>query len=85
MGRRAPRGVRTSATRWQPPNWPGPTRADRLYVTLVLAEVEGDAYFPDVDWDQWRRIDSESHEADDENEFSHVYHVFERDESLKSE
>ena len=60
-------------------------RADRLYVTLVLAEVEGDACFPDVDWDQWRRIDSESHEADAENDYAHVYHVFERDESTNSD
>ncbi|HKO88596.1 MAG TPA: dihydrofolate reductase [Burkholderiales bacterium] len=28
--------------------------ADRIYMTWVQAEVEGDAYFPHVDWDEWK-------------------------------
>jgi dihydrofolate reductase len=53
-------------------------RADRLYMTLVLADVEGDTYFPEVEWDHWQRLDSETHEADRENDHPHVFHVFER-------
>jgi dihydrofolate reductase len=51
---------------------------DRIYMTLVLAEVEGDTKFPEVDWDAWARIDSETHDADDKNEYATVFHVFER-------
>jgi dihydrofolate reductase len=51
---------------------------DRIYMTLVLAEIEGDTKFPEVDWDAWVRIDAESHEADNRNEYSTVFHVFER-------
>ena len=52
--------------------------ADRLYMTRVLAEVEGDTKFPAVDWDTWARIDSESHDADAKNDYRTVFHVFER-------
>jgi dihydrofolate reductase len=51
---------------------------DRIYMTLVLADVEGDTKFPEVDWDTWARIDSKTHEADEKNEYSTVFHVFER-------
>jgi dihydrofolate reductase len=58
-------------------------RADRLYMTLVLADVEGDTHFPAVEWDHWRRLESESHEADSENDYAHVFHVFERCEAAE--
>jgi len=51
---------------------------DRLYMTLVLAEVEGDTKFPGVDWDLWARIESESHDADAENEHAMLFYTFER-------
>lgn len=52
--------------------------ADRIYLTLVLAEVEGDTRFPEVNWDDWQRIDADSHPADNENDHAHVFHVFDR-------
>ena len=30
--------------------------ADRLYLTRVEAEIDGDAFFPDIDLKQWRKI-----------------------------
>ena len=33
-------------------------QADRLYFTRVDANVEGDTFFPDVAWNQWRLIES---------------------------
>ena len=30
--------------------------ADRLELTLVDAEPEGDTFFPDVDWSRWREV-----------------------------
>ena len=53
-------------------------RADRLYLTRVLAEVEGDTKFPEVDWETWARIETEAHEADADNEYPHLFYVFER-------
>lgn len=31
--------------------------ADRLYVTHIAAAPDGDTFFPDVDWAEWRVID----------------------------
>ena len=31
-------------------------RAQRIYLTEVDAEVEGDAFLPLIDWSEWREI-----------------------------
>jgi dihydrofolate reductase len=46
------------------------TRADRLYLTLIDTEVSGDAFFPDINPDEWRLTDSSCYAADDENPFN---------------
>jgi dihydrofolate reductase len=53
-------------------------RADRLYLTRVLATVEGDARFPAYDASPWRLLSSEYFSADAKNEFPHNYEVYER-------
>ena len=52
--------------------------AHRLHITRVHAKVDGDAYFPKVDLNQWRLIDSEHHPADAKNEHSHTFETYER-------
>ena len=54
-------------------------RADRLFLTRVHASVEGDVFFPPVDWDAWRAVEEDYHSADEKNEFAHTFQVFERD------
>ena len=39
--------------------------ADRLYLTQVDAEVEGDAFFPDIDLDAWNQVDMKLPETTD--------------------
>lgn len=53
-------------------------KAARLYMTRVHAEIEGDAFFPDIDGDAWRLVDRASHEADAANEFAYEFRVYER-------
>ncbi|MES9994441.1 MAG: type 3 dihydrofolate reductase [Candidatus Thiodiazotropha sp.] len=53
-------------------------RADRLYLTLVEADVEGDAYFPEIDWSQWHQLSRESHAADERNPFAYSFVVLDR-------
>jgi dihydrofolate reductase len=53
-------------------------RADRLYFTRVNASVEGDTFFPEVAWGQWRLIESEQHSADDKNEHPYAFEIYER-------
>ncbi len=38
--------------------------ATRLYVTTVHAEIEGDTYFPEVDWSAWQQVWARRYEAD---------------------
>ena len=54
------------------------SRVDRMYVTWVEADVEGDVTFPQVDWGQWREIRSERHPADGKNEYETTFCVYER-------
>lgn len=53
-------------------------RADRLYLTRVEAEVDGDTFFPELDESKWRRVSSETHDANDRNEFPTSFQVLDR-------
>jgi dihydrofolate reductase len=35
--------------------------ANKIYLTLVESEVEGDAYFPDLNWDLFKLVNKENH------------------------
>jgi dihydrofolate reductase len=48
-------------------------RADRLYLTLVDADVEGDVYFPKIDWSEWREEERELHLADEKNAYNFTF------------
>ncbi|MFU8814207.1 MAG: dihydrofolate reductase [Pseudomonadales bacterium] len=52
--------------------------ADRLYVTRIDAEIEGDTRFPEIDWSPWRCVRSEAFPADDKHAHPFVIEVFER-------
>lgn len=53
-------------------------RAERLYVTHVEADVEGDTYFPAYDPGQWRLLEETKHAADTKNEYPHRYCIYDR-------
>ncbi len=53
-------------------------RADRLYLTLVDAECEGDAWFPAVDKTQWHVIQQQFVKADDKNNYNFEIATYER-------
>lgn len=52
--------------------------ADRLHVTHVLAEVEGDAHFPLIDPALWRIVRSEDFPAGEKDSHATRYTVYER-------
>jgi dihydrofolate reductase len=53
-------------------------KAGRMYYTRVNANVDGDTYFPAVNWQDWRLIESEEHGADEKNEHAFAFEVYER-------
>ena len=52
--------------------------ADRLYITEVHAVVEGDAYLPEVDWQQWREVSRDRHRAIDPNPYDFSFVIYQR-------
>ena len=50
----------------------------RLYLTLVDAEFEGDAWFPEIDKEKWLEISSEAHSADEKNPVDYRFMIFEK-------
>lgn len=53
-------------------------RAERLYVTLVETEVDGDARFPAFDWQQWHELERREHPVDDRHPYACRFLTLER-------
>ena len=54
-------------------------RADRLYLTRIHGEPEGDTYFPEFDdVSEWQLVDSEHYEADERNPYPYSFLTYER-------
>jgi len=53
-------------------------QADRIYLTLVETTVEGDAFFPDYNPEQWQVTAQEKHPADEKNPFPYRFLTLER-------
>ncbi len=53
-------------------------RADRLYYTRVKAVVEGDVYFPEINWQEWTLQESSHHFQDEFDDFDHDFEIYHR-------
>ena len=52
--------------------------ADRLYITEVDADVEGDAFFPAITESNWREVSSTPFNKSDRNDYDFVIRVLNR-------
>jgi dihydrofolate reductase len=52
--------------------------ADRIYLTEVHAEIQGDTWFPEIDRASWRELRRERHTADAKNAMDYSFVVLER-------
>ena len=52
--------------------------AQRLYLTRVHSDIDGDAFFPEISESEWRLVDDETHPADDRNAFAFSFRTYER-------
>lgn len=52
--------------------------ADRLYLTQIMADFDGDAYFPDYTADDWRPVSQIPGTTDPDNPYSHEFLIYER-------
>ena len=53
-------------------------RANRIYLTIIEGEFEGDAFFPKYDITEWKEISYEEHERNAENPYDYRFVVLER-------
>ena len=54
---------------------------DRLYLTEVDLEVEGDVLFPEIDMAKWNLVAEAPQKADEKNEHDYVFKTYERKSS----
>jgi dihydrofolate reductase len=52
--------------------------AERLYLTRVLAHVDGDIHLPELDMQQWQLLESELQEADEQNDHACRFEIHQR-------
>jgi len=52
--------------------------ANRLYITHIDGEFEGDTWFPNIDLSDWERVYHESHLADEKNAYSYLFEIWQR-------
>ncbi|MGI9249000.1 MAG: dihydrofolate reductase [Woeseiaceae bacterium] len=53
-------------------------KATRLFVTRVCAEIDGDAFFPEIDDSVWQLVDKSVREADGANQYAVEFRTYER-------
>lgn len=53
-------------------------QADRLYLTIVHGVFAGDAFFPSVDWTEWRYEAGQFHPKDEKHEYAFAMNVYQR-------
>ena len=56
--------------------------AEKLYVTEVKAQIDGDVYFPAIDLREWREVSRESHKKDEKNQYDFDFVVYDRISSM---
>jgi dihydrofolate reductase len=52
--------------------------ADRVYLTLIHQNFEGDAFFPELKSEDWELVSNQDHDADEKNKYAHSFQVWER-------
>lgn len=53
-------------------------QADRLYLTMIDAELEGDTFFPDYSILKWQEIERVEHLADEKNAYNYAFVTLDR-------
>ena len=53
-------------------------RANRMYLTLIKGDFEGDVYFPEFDQDDWREIERVKNKPDDDNPYEYDFITLEK-------
>ena len=52
--------------------------ADKLYLTYIHQNFEGDTFFPEFNMADWNEVSREDHEPDEKNKYKYSFVVLER-------
>lgn len=55
--------------------------AQRIYLTRVHANIDGDVYFPPLNKDEWKLVSEKHMDADEKNEYALSFQVWEKNHS----
>lgn len=53
-------------------------RANKMYLTFIEGDFEGDTFFPEFSSEEWEEIEKVSHKIDEKNKYPYSFVVFER-------
>jgi dihydrofolate reductase len=51
---------------------------DRIYLTRIHVEVDGDTYYPELDMKTWKEVSIDRRKADEKNPYDYDFLVYER-------
>lgn len=51
---------------------------DRIYITVIGTEVEGDTFYPEIDFSDYTIVSKIAKKADRENPYDHTYYILEK-------
>ncbi|MBA9086613.1 dihydrofolate reductase (trimethoprim resistance protein) [Fontibacillus solani] len=51
---------------------------EKMYITKIHHEFEGDTFFPEIDVDEWKEVSVEKGIQNDRNPYIYYFHVYER-------
>src|SRR5699024_7188987 len=51
---------------------------EKMYVTKIHHEFEGDTFFPVVNFDDWKEVSVEKGIKDEKNPYDYYFHIYER-------
>ena len=54
------------------------TDVDKIYLTILDTELDGDVFFPEFDLTEWNLESEEKHQADDRNPYDYTFLVYTR-------
>lgn len=53
-------------------------KVDSMYITWVHGSFSADTFFPEINFDDWKEVSREEHEADDKNPHPYSFVYYER-------
>lgn len=53
-------------------------RCDRIYMTVIHTEAEGDVFLPEIDFAEWDLLSEESHASDGKNIHDYTFRIYGR-------